>query len=157
MSATSSFSIIPTSTPTSSESRSSSTSVTWSPSICSSLSVTYSSTPILTPLPSASAAESAAYITMPSTPTALWTPVLPPTVSQTPTPSPSKGAQQQVVNLGLTVGEMTIIFTVLGVLILIGIVNSLHYNKKYKAEKLKRLTEIRTNPLHSQVRTILPN
>jgi hypothetical protein len=92
---------------------------------------------------------------MPSTLTALWTPVLPPTVSQTPTPTPSK-AQQQV-NLGLTVGEMTIIFTVLGVLILIGIVNSLHYNKKYKAEKLKRLTEIRTNPLHSQVRTILPN
>lgn len=154
MSATSSFSIIPTSTPTSSESRSSSTSVTWSPSICSSLSVTYSSTPILTPLPSASAAESAAYITMPSTPTALWTPVLPPTVSQTPTPSK---VAQPLVNLGLTVGEMTIIFTVLGILILIGIINSLHYNKKYKAEKMKRLTEIRTNPLHSQVRTILPN
>jgi hypothetical protein len=75
---------------------------------------------------------------------------------QTPTATQTKGPQQQVVNLGLTVGEMTIIFTVLGILILIGIINTIHYNNKYKAEKMKRLTEIRNNPLHSQVRTILP-
>jgi hypothetical protein len=112
---------------------------------------------MVTPSTSPSASVSTVYITMPSTPT-VWSPVLPPTTSptQTPTPTQTKGPQP-LVNLGLTVGEMTIIFTVLGILILIGAINSLHYNRKYKAEKMKRLTEIRTNPLHSHVRTILPS
>ena len=158
MSSSLSFSILPTATPTSLQSPSGSTSRSSSTSIT--MSVTYSFTPMLTPSSYISASVSE-YTTM--SPTSLWSPV-----SQTPTPTafqtatasptPTKAAQQQqqVVNLGLTVGEMTIIFTVLGILILIGIINTIHYNNKYKAEKMKRLTEIRNNPLHSQVRNILP-
>jgi hypothetical protein len=109
---------------------------------------------MLTPSTSPSASG---YTSM--SPTALWSPVSQtpsPTALQTPTPSQTRAQVQPLVNMGLTVGEMTIIFTVLGILILIGIINTIHYNKKYKAEKMKRLTEIRNNPLHSQVRTILP-
>jgi hypothetical protein len=146
MSSTPSFSLFttPTQSPSGSASQSSTTSVT--------VSVTYSSSPMLTPSTSPTASG---YTSMQSTHTALWSPFM---QTQTPTPSPSqtRAQVQPLVNMGLTVGEMTIIFTVLGILILIGIINTIHYNKKYKAEKMKRLTEIRNNPLHSQVRTILP-
>jgi hypothetical protein len=37
------------------------------------------------------------------------------------------------------------------------ILYNIHYNNKYKNEKMRKVTEVRANPLHSQVRSVLPS
>ena len=140
----------PSDSTTTSPSRSYSTAVTWSPSLNPSLNPSY----IWSDTYSAVA-------TMPPTPTALWSPVLPspqprlPSLTPAPVPVP-----QEASRIGISTNELTIIFIVLGFIILISVINALHYNKKYKLEKQKRsLIEVRSNPLsmsHSQMRNIIP-
>jgi hypothetical protein len=94
--------------------------------------------------------------TAPPTPTALWSPVLaPPTITAQPSQAAGPAAAP---SRGITVGDLTAACIVLGAMLFISIIHMIHYNNKYKKEKQKRaLLEVRGNPVHSQVRSVLPN
>ena len=148
--------VTPSDSTTTSPSRSYSIAVTWSPSLNPSLNPSYIWSDTYSPYSTYSAVA-----TMPPTPTALWSPVLPspqphlPSLTPAPVPAP-----QEASRIGISTNELTIIFIVFGFIILISVINALHYNKKYKLEKQKRsLIEVRSNPLsmsHSQIRNIMP-
>ena len=85
------------------------------------------------------------------TPSALWSPALAPTITSQPSQQP------QAQKTSMTSENYLIAATiVLGVMLFLSIIHTLHYNNKYKKEKRKRIAEVRANPLHSQVRSILP-
>jgi hypothetical protein len=125
-----------------------------------SFSPNFSQIPLVSASPSASASPSSsfsfsAYTTMLPSPTSLWSPG--PSYSSQPQPQPQP--QPQTNSNGLSTNMMIIIFSILGFIIILSVINAIHYNQKYKLEKKKRLVEYRSNPLqmHSQVRSILPS
>jgi len=87
---------------------------------------------------------------------ALWSPVLAPT----PTARPSQAPQPQTQAITSNTNNENYLIAatiVLGVMLFLSIIHTVHYNKKYVKEKRKRATEVRANPMHSQVRYVLPN
>lgn len=132
-----------------SRSVSSTASATWSPI---SSTVSWSAIPTTVYSTAYTTETPTAYTTLPpmQTPTALWSPVLPPTAQPSQAPQAEKSS--------MTTENYLIAATiVLGVMLFLSIIHTLHYNKKYIKEKRKRSAEVRSNPLHSQVRSVLPN
>lgn len=130
----------------------SSTATATAPSTSASLSSTTTTTSSASISPYTISSSPAYTSTTPPSPSSLFVPVsAPPTITALPSPGPGPKSTIISENYLLT---STI---VLGILLVISILHIIYCNNKYKKEKMRRATEVRANPLHSQVRTILPS
>jgi hypothetical protein len=128
--------VIPSPSPTQSVSSTTSASVSWSPISSSPMwSATLSPSTAFTP-----------YVARSSSPTATSLLTLQPSQATSPT------------NSGITVGDLSAVCITLGALLFVSVVYAIHYHNKYANEKNRRyLLEVRSNPMHSQVRYVVPN
>jgi hypothetical protein len=95
-------------------------------------------------------------------PTADYTAYVARSPIQTPTATPLLALQPSQAtsptNSGITVGDLSAVCITLGALLFVSVVYAIHYHNKYANEKNRRyLLEVRSNPMHSQVRYVLPN
>ena len=135
---------VQTASPSPSLSSTTTISASWSPISSSPM---WSATLLPTAEYTAYAARSPIQSPSAALPLALLSPSLTPQTSQVTSPT----------NSGITVGDLSAVCIVLGGLLFVSMVYAIHYNNKYKKEKIIRSTDIRSNPMHSQLRSILPN